>query len=397
LQPSPLRSLSRWTSALRALIILAILTALAVPAAAQSGDPEADRRANQERQRQVDEQLDAATASEEQLRIELERLDREVTAGEIRTAAAKEEQATAEHQVVELANQVAEAEASAAEARRKAAQQAVQAYMRPDRESATAVLAARSPQEMGKMKALVSEVAQHHNEIIRNRVVAENLLRQKKADAETAQERARQAAAQAEAELASTTQRRQQQAVVREEMQRRINHLRDEQAALDAQEEQIVALLAERRRQQEAAARRATTTAAPPPPASSPSGGSSSSGYIWPAKGTMTSGYGARWGTVHKGIDVAAPTGTPIWAAKAGEVIYASWMSGYGNVVMIDHGGDVTTLYAHQSRIASSVGQSVAQGQVIGYIGSTGNSTGPHLHFEIRFGGVPRDPAPYLP
>ena len=113
---------------------------------------------------------------------------------------------------------------------------------------------------------------------------------------------------------------------------------------------------------------------------------------MWPARGTVTSEYGSRWGRLHAGIDIAGPTGTPIWAAKAGSVVVAGTQSGYGNTVVIDHGGDMTTLYAHQSRLAVSSGQSVSQGQVIGYIGSTGRSTGPHLHFETRYGGSPRNP-----
>ena len=78
-------------------------------------------------------------------------------------------------------------------------------------------------------------------------------------------------------------------------------------------------------------------------------------------------------------------------------MVYAGQMSGYGNVVIIDHGGGFSTLYAHQSRMAVSQGQHVNQGDIIGFVGSTGHSTGPHLHFETRFGGTPRNPIPYLP
>ena len=119
-------------------------------------------------------------------------------------------------------------------------------------------------------------------------------------------------------------------------------------------------------------------------------------GFIWPVSGPITSPFGMRWGTLHPGIDIGVPIGTPIHAAAAGTVIYCGWMSGYGNLVMIDHGGDLATLYGHQSRIAVSCGESVTQGQVIGYSGCTGFCTGPHVHFEVRVNGSPVDPLGYL-
>ena len=122
----------------------------------------------------------------------------------------------------------------------------------------------------------------------------------------------------------------------------------------------------------------------------------SSAGFTWPTSGQITSGFGPRWGRMHQGLDVAAPTGRPITAAKSGKVIVAGWSGGYGNLVVIDHGGGLSTAYAHQSRIAVRVGAPVTQGGLIGYVGSTGHSTGPHLHFEVRVNGVARDPLPYL-
>ncbi len=122
----------------------------------------------------------------------------------------------------------------------------------------------------------------------------------------------------------------------------------------------------------------------------------SSAGFTWPTSGQITSGFGPRWGRMHQGLDVAAPTGRPITAAKSGKVIVAGWSGGYGNLVVIDHGGGLSTAYAHQSRIAVKVGDPVTQGGLIGYIGSTGHSTGPHLHFEVRVNGAARDPLPYL-
>ncbi len=122
-------------------------------------------------------------------------------------------------------------------------------------------------------------------------------------------------------------------------------------------------------------------------------------GYIWPAKGVLTSGFGWRWGRPHRGIDIAAPTGTPIVAAAGGEVISAGWNSGgFGNLVKIKHDDGSVTLYAHNSRILVRRGQQVEQGQQISEMGSTGFSTGPHLHFEVHPGGKGAvNPIAFLP
>ena len=121
---------------------------------------------------------------------------------------------------------------------------------------------------------------------------------------------------------------------------------------------------------------------------------SSASGFIWPVSGPVTSGFGYRWGRLHAGIDISAPTGTAVRAAASGEVIHAGWMGGYGQVVVIDHGGGLTTAYAHHSSIWAS--GSVSQGQGIGADGCTGSCTGSHLHFEVRVNGSPVDPFTYL-
>src|SRR5262245_12569595 len=122
----------------------------------------------------------------------------------------------------------------------------------------------------------------------------------------------------------------------------------------------------------------------------------SSAGLIWPVEGPVTSGFGWRWGRLHEGIDIGVPYGTAIMAAASGTVIYAGWMSGYGNLVIIDHGNGLATAYGHQSSIAAGNGAPVGQGQVIGYVGCTGHCFGPHLHFEVRINGSPVDPLGYL-
>ena len=125
-------------------------------------------------------------------------------------------------------------------------------------------------------------------------------------------------------------------------------------------------------------------------------------GMIWPISGPITSEFGWRthpiFGTArfHSGLDIGGDYGMPIYAAASGTVIYAGWISGYGNAVIIDHGGGVTPLYGHNDSLNVSEGENVAQGQVIAMCGSTGNSTGPHCHFEVRENGEPVSPYGYL-
>ncbi len=160
--------------------------------------------------------------------------------------------------------------------------------------------------------------------------------------------------------------------------------------------------LAEQPAEQPAATEETTpddgTVVDPPalPPVDAPSS------FVWPVSGAVVSQFGFRihpiFGTerFHSGIDINAGTGTPIAASAGGVVITSGWMDGYGNTVIIDHGGGFATLYGHQSQLAVSAGQSVNQGAIVGYVGSTGWSTGPHLHFEIRIGGSPVNPLGYL-
>ena len=121
----------------------------------------------------------------------------------------------------------------------------------------------------------------------------------------------------------------------------------------------------------------------------------SASGLIWPVSGPVVSGFGMRWGRMHNGLDIAVGYGTPIAASAGGNVIFAGWMGGYGNFVIVDHGGGLSTAYAHMSSIGVG-GGGVSQGQVLGYVGCTGHCFGPHLHFEVRVNGSAVDPLGYL-
>jgi murein DD-endopeptidase MepM/ murein hydrolase activator NlpD len=164
---------------------------------------------------------------------------------------------------------------------------------------------------------------------------------------------------------------------VREDKQKALDHM----AELQAQSATLASRI-----------RSAQSSAVVPGPTGSPS----AAGFIWPVHGILTSPFGWRWGRMHEGIDLAVPSGTPVVAAASGTVIVAGWMGGYGNLVVIDHGNGIATAYGHNTSLAVGYGQYVAQGQLISYSGSTGHSTGPHVHFEVRVNGSPVDPLGYL-
>jgi lipoprotein NlpD len=123
-----------------------------------------------------------------------------------------------------------------------------------------------------------------------------------------------------------------------------------------------------------------------------------SSGLRWPMRaGTLTSGFGPRNGTFHDGIDIAAPEGTPVYAARGGRVIYSDQIPGYGNIVIVEHAEGLSTVYAHNQKNEVAQGDMVRQGDAVSRVGQTGRTTGPNLHFEVRIQNVARNPLFFLP
>lgn len=205
--------------------------------------------------------------------------------------------------------------------------------------------------------------------------------------------------------LAQEAQKAQSQiAAKKAEQQKVLDDAKDNKAAAAQMEQDLIAeskrvhnLIQERLRQQEAARQAASQSGGEAPSHTQGSGVLS-----WPCNGPITSPYGYRvhpiFGTTiyHSGIDIGVDYGTPIHAADSGTVIYVGWISGYGNAVIIDHGNGMQTLYGHNQSLNVSEGQSVSKGQVIAFAGSTGNSTGPHCHFEVQVNGSAVDPMGYL-
>lgn len=206
---------------------------------------------------------------------------------------------------------------------------------------------------------------------------------------------------------------RQEIAKKKAEQQKVLDAAKSNKAAAAQMEQDLNAQLASVRNliQQRLAAAEAARQAAQQQSASDDEGGGGGSddNYVqgtgamgWSCSGPITSPFGYRthpiFGTTifHAGIDIGVDYGTPIHAADSGVVVYSGWISGYGNAVIIDHGGGISTLYGHNQSLAVSEGQSVSKGSVIAYAGSTGNSTGPHCHFEVDVNGSPVNPMGYL-
>jgi septal ring factor EnvC (AmiA/AmiB activator) len=408
-------------------LVASILALTVLPAGAQgpsTTDPAASERAQRDQAKtragEVDEELDTLNASDVELKAELARIDARVAELEAAATAARDEQDRIEADLTSMRRRVAEAEDAVAEATELAQERAVRAYMQPERESATQMLAAEDPQTLGRMNTLIRHVALYDHSVMVNRQRAEADLAAGRAELEAAQRRVDELAAQADADLAEAQAMRARQEEVKVQLDARIDALLTESRALEQQEANLTALIVQR---ETAATSTTTTTAAPttttpttaapapgqppappttarptttsPPPTTKPPGGG---GLSWPVNGPVTSPYGPRWGTFHKGIDIGVGMGVPIGAASSGTVFFSGQMDGYGNVILIDHGNGIVTLYAHQSQLIATKGQYVQRGATIGLVGSTGHSTGPHLHFEVRVGsnGNAVDPMGYL-
>jgi murein DD-endopeptidase MepM/ murein hydrolase activator NlpD len=369
------RTIRRATALLAGLLLLAAGS----PADAANSSTKARRDAARRQRQQIEIQINLARSNDTRIEAEVNRL---TSALQIQTAkAASAQQAAqaalarrtqAEHQFNDLSSKLTNA-------RKALVSRAVSTYMEPATQDPSMPILAGDINESARRQELFNSAQGN---------LAEDLdsYRKDREDLGLAKQRfkAAESAAthRAAVELAQTlalNKARQSQRTVHDELQKRINGLLEETRVLAAQENELQSLI---KREDAALGGRF-------------SGTPSNVGLIWPLHGVVTSEFGPRWGGFHPGIDIAAPNGAPLHAAKAGVVILASYYGGYGNFVLIDHGGGIVTGYAHQSRMAVSQGQDVSQGQVIGYEGSTGYSTGPHLHFEVRVNGTASNPRAY--
>lgn len=438
------------------LTVVLLLSALMAPGAGAAGstraiDPieQARQQRDEVRRKQAElaSQIDLVKATDDEVSAALTTIDNNVRAQDLKVSDARKAVEDADRRAEELKRELAANEADVARIEAEVRKRAIDQYVNPEGNNDTSQLLRSSDFDQAeRRKALANAVTGNSHDVI-------DELKGTKARIADLQREVTEARAEADnlrvaeqGQLDTLQVARNEQAKVKAEWDKRLGGLHDdaaelagadaeltqfiqaeqarraaaeqaarEKAAREAQARALAQAQAEAnaRAQAQAAARanapstnaaRGTTAAASgssggsaPAPAASTSGGkpSTAGGLIWPISGRVSQEFGVGG---HPGMDIFAPMGTPIYAAKAGTVIYAQFNNGgYGNLVVVDHGGGFSTAYAHQSQIIVSVGQSVSQGQQLGMEGSTGNSTGPHLHFECRIDGAVRNPRNYLP
>jgi murein DD-endopeptidase MepM/ murein hydrolase activator NlpD len=378
------------TKASRLLAGLVVGALVAPTSAAAAGDPAAEREQVRQRKAGLSGELGHLEASDAVLAAALEELEGQLADQRAAVRDARDAADAAEEELADTRRSLEETRAKVAELTDRLVGRAVTSFMNPSEPSFEDVLRSRDLGEAARKDALMGELVARDDELVDALELAEARLVDQEEAAREASIRAGARREEAEDRLGELRRSREEKDRLKSALEGRKAEVLAEVSALQASDAALTAIIQAYEAQQAAAAAAAarangSSTFSTPPPAS---GGQ----CRWPVAGRVTSEYGYRWGRLHAGIDIAAPSGTPIGAAIAGTVIYSSWQSGYGNVVIISHGGGLSTLYGHQSRLGVSLGQVVGQGQIIGYVGSTGHSTGPHVHFETRYGGVARNP-----
>jgi len=347
------------------------------------------------------DRFNVAQREHQAAQAELARVDDELDRARAELAAAI---ARAEETQVELARvsaDVALAEASLEERRARFETRIVAAFKYGQMSLTDVFTASRDINDIVVTSTYVSAVVQNDRDMVGEMAALLGELQAQRTLAIELRVRADLEREEAErVEAVVTEQYEQQRRLTAEVARTRTNlatSLRSLQEDADALEEHLKALeaaqaLIERQLREAEAAERAGRSV-----------GDTGSGWLKPTNGWLSSGFGNRVHPIlkttrlHAGVDLAAATGTPIIASRGGTVSFVGWMSGYGQTVMVYHGGGVATLYAHMSAFSVSEGSYIAQGGRLGSVGMTGTATGPHLHFEVRISGVPQNPCGYIP
>jgi murein DD-endopeptidase MepM/ murein hydrolase activator NlpD len=364
----------------RALLVAAGITALLIPTVGSLADQSNELQKTQKELEEVRSKLQSDRVKATSTKHQIEILERDLTTLQIAIGKLDVEIAKVQSQVRDAEARVKELKGRMAEVQNRATEQAAALYKSGQYEVLNALLESTSLAELDARAEMLGVAAEENTSALiqfgRLKVQVERESRRLFEKQELLRE-TRGAKAQLYADQKT---RKEELAASYAQLSDRVSKLKRREGDLSADVDRIRdEILANQ-------AKRAVENL-----------GKSAQGFIWPLNGPITSGYGPRWGRMHTGIDIDGYSGQPIVASKGGNVILASSYSGYGNSVIVDHGGGVATLYAHMSSFGVSAGQSVSQGQVVGNVGCTGSCTGDHLHFEVRVNGSPVNPLNYLP
>lgn len=376
-------------------LVLALLLGLALPAEAASKTSTARKRQAEVRaaKARAAAQLNGLKASDDQLEKAVAALATQVRAQNAKVASAQQAVNVAEAAVKAAETKIANTETEITTLQTAVVDRAVAAYVRPQQSAFAGLSEAKSLEDASRRQSMLRQVANSDRDILDQLRATKEDLGIEREKAAAAKEVAAERRAAAAKTLSSYKTNLAEKARLEAALDQRIRSVTGEIEAHSREDAAIQALINSEAAKAAAAARASRNAAA----ANDSGGRISGAGMRWPTSGPVTSEFGYRWGRQHAGIDIGAGTGAPIRAAKSGTVIFSGTQGGYGNVVIIEHGGGLTTLYAHMSRRAASSGQEVSTGDYIGAVGSTGQSTGPHLHFETRVNGSPQNPRRYLP
>ncbi|MXV90898.1 MAG: peptidoglycan DD-metalloendopeptidase family protein [Acidimicrobiia bacterium] len=356
-------------------------------------------------------EIDALQLSTAQVEAELARTADLIALSEARLAniAARQVLTADLHEVAESALQGAEI--AFATRRRLANERLVNMYVYSTEHRTALSWQVSDVHDLENRHVLLTMVGEYDKELLEGLDAAVVEIDERRRTLESLQRTIETLAAQEGEVLSEHNRARDLQAELHAELQARVRQLHDEIEALEAAQAEVDAILAARVAEIELEAaerdrRRGICFANPRRPLDGdgswidcPAVGVviPPSAVRWPLVDRVTSEYGPRWGRMHEGIDIAGTHGAPIHSAESGRVDYAGWIRGYGNTIIVDHGGGMSTLYAHMHGFAVAAGQTVSIGQVVGYVGNSGFSQGPHLHFEVRIDGAPVNPRTYLP
>lgn len=364
----------------RGAIVAVLVATLVVPAVGSLAGPKQRLEEAQERLEQIREEIGEKESKAKTLRQKVDALNESLTKLQLEVSRLNEDIADIESEVRDAEDRIERTEEEIAAIEDKATEQAVSLYKGGDQDVLSVLLSSESLSELDERVEMLGIAAQENTGALIKFGRLQVEIREQNEDLFAKKD-------ELSSILDSRTAVLEEQSKRKTELSVQLAALRESLGIRKSRESHLVDEIADTKDLLVEHQAKSAVAAL----------GTSSQGFIWPLNGAVTSYYGPRWGSMHTGIDVDGVTGQPLVAAKEGQVVLAAPYSGYGNAVIIDHGGGYGTLYAHMSSFNTSNGAYVDQGDIIGYVGCTGSCTGDHLHFEVRVNGNPVDPMPYLP